>query len=575
MKKKIVITCFVLAQMVCFGQSKFLEAKIPQEDVFVHLNTSFLLTGETLYYKVYCINSETKMLSDLSKIIYVELVSEDKRSVVKHKLRLENGQSYADFFVPSSLSSGNYKLIAYTNWMRNKNLFYENDLLIVNSFSKDQSKILRTVEYDESGEAPKKKKESSKPKLDEDTHSGSIELRLNKDSYKRREHVTLQIASLLGESSFGSYSVSVKKSTPMDVPEIKTTLNYKSKKENNSRVSSHFFMPELRGELVEGLVLNKVTGKPASNIVVTLSIPGNNALFKVTSTNGEGRFFFNINKDYLNNMAVFDLIGQTTTDFEIQITREVPMDYNDLKFGRFYISEADKDFILRRSINNQIENSYKGVKKDSVSPLKQIVPFYGALAKEYYLDDFKRFSTLKETFVEVIDHAWITSKKGNFSFKVKRDLDGIDYDLPTLLLMDGILIKNHNDIIDYDSKNVKRIGVLRSQYVYGPVIFDGVIYIETKDGSFKNTHTNTTTFELFKPFPVKQYYLQDYSNKETYRRIPDNRHQLCWIPNFRFDKHSESLSFYTSDIPGNYEVSFEGFTKHGHPVSIKKNISVE
>ena len=48
--------------------------KIPQEKVFLHYNSTFLLSGEKLLYKIYCINSKTKKLSNLSQIAYVELI---------------------------------------------------------------------------------------------------------------------------------------------------------------------------------------------------------------------------------------------------------------------------------------------------------------------------------------------------------------------------------------------------------------------------------------------------------------------------------------------------------------------
>ena len=90
---------------------------IPQEKVFVHYNTNLLFSGEYLYYRVYCFDANSNELSSLSKIAYVELVGEDKISVFKHKVRLNEGLGQGDYFIPTSVPSGNYKLIAYTQWM--------------------------------------------------------------------------------------------------------------------------------------------------------------------------------------------------------------------------------------------------------------------------------------------------------------------------------------------------------------------------------------------------------------------------------------------------------------------------
>ena len=81
-------------------------ANIPQETVFVHMNASFFFAGEYLYYKVYCLDKNTKNLSAISKIAYVELVGEDRTKVFAQKIRLENGEGEGDFFIPVSIPSG-------------------------------------------------------------------------------------------------------------------------------------------------------------------------------------------------------------------------------------------------------------------------------------------------------------------------------------------------------------------------------------------------------------------------------------------------------------------------------------
>ena len=92
---------------------------LPSEKVYVSMNTSLLLTGEYIFYNVYCLNDKTKQPSKISTIAYVELISENNEVVFKHKIRLAESQGQGDFFIPTSVPSGNYKLIAYTRWMKN------------------------------------------------------------------------------------------------------------------------------------------------------------------------------------------------------------------------------------------------------------------------------------------------------------------------------------------------------------------------------------------------------------------------------------------------------------------------
>ena len=575
MKKILIIILLFLTNFVTYSQSKPIIDNIPQEKIFAHLNTTFLVSGEALYYKVYCQNIKTNKPSVLSKIAYVELVSSEKKSIFKHKIKLIDGQGYGDFFIPAPLKSGTYKLIAYTKLMRNKNLFFENDLFLINPFHEDQSKVIDTISTSNSDIS--NNTQNNILKID----NKYLSLKLASDKLKTREKVSLQLTSLLDEVSYGKYSISVKKIVPIiKIPNKKTSITYN----NNFNVdtqelvkTSNFYIPEFRGELLIGKVIEQKTNNAIPNKKVAISIPGKNPIFKISSTNADGTFYFNLNESYENSSALFQVIGDLNNLYEIIIPKEKPIDYNQFKFNNYFITEKSKNFILTNSINNQIENSFGSVKKDSIFKFEKVNPFYGSIATVYNLDDFKRFPTLKETFVEVIENAWIVSKKGNYYFKIKRHLKSIDYDLPTLLLVDGILIQNHADIIDYDAYKIDKINVVRDQYIYGPHIFEGLISIHTKNGNYPNALKNSYVKEikLFKPEIQKKYFSPNYTDNNNYDRIPDFRSQLFWLPNLILDKKEISISFYTSDNIGEYEINIEGFTNNGKPVSIVKNFKVK
>ena len=63
-------------------------------------------------------NSENHQPSDLSKIVYVELLAEDSTSHLQTKISLEAGGA-GSFFLPTTLATGIYQIRAYTRWMRN------------------------------------------------------------------------------------------------------------------------------------------------------------------------------------------------------------------------------------------------------------------------------------------------------------------------------------------------------------------------------------------------------------------------------------------------------------------------
>ena len=54
---------------------------LPQEKVYLHLDNTCYFLGDTLWYKGYVMRSARGTLTDLSKILYVELLTPDGYTV--------------------------------------------------------------------------------------------------------------------------------------------------------------------------------------------------------------------------------------------------------------------------------------------------------------------------------------------------------------------------------------------------------------------------------------------------------------------------------------------------------------
>ena len=96
----------------------------PKEKIYVHYNNDFLLSGEKLFYKIYCLENNNRF-SSFSKIAYVELIDSNNNSVVQQKVSLTNGKGYGDIFINTKIKSGAYKLVSYTQWMKNEKSLFE------------------------------------------------------------------------------------------------------------------------------------------------------------------------------------------------------------------------------------------------------------------------------------------------------------------------------------------------------------------------------------------------------------------------------------------------------------------
>lgn len=113
--------------------------KYPQEKVYLHLDKPYYAVGDDIWFKAYVVDAKTSFASTLSHILYVELINE-KDSITKQiKLPLQSGITWGDFKLSDTLSEGNYRIRAYTQWMRNvgPNFFFDKTIKIGNSWAND------------------------------------------------------------------------------------------------------------------------------------------------------------------------------------------------------------------------------------------------------------------------------------------------------------------------------------------------------------------------------------------------------------------------------------------------------
>ncbi|MFC6999240.1 hypothetical protein [Rufibacter roseus] len=108
------------------------------EKIFLHLDRPSYVCGDVMWFKVYNVDGTYHHPFDLSKVAYVEVLDADNIPVQQAKVALKNGSGSGSFVLPVSLKSGNYKVRAYTNWMKNfsPNFYFEQPVTVINTFQK-------------------------------------------------------------------------------------------------------------------------------------------------------------------------------------------------------------------------------------------------------------------------------------------------------------------------------------------------------------------------------------------------------------------------------------------------------
>ena len=542
----------------------FTQNKIPKEQVYVHVNSTLLFSGEKIHYKFYSLDSKSNTLSELSKVGWVSLIDSNRKEVFTHKLDLEHGQSYSDYFVPADLPSGLYKLLAYTTWMLNaKQNYFEQDVFIINPYKRTKENVF--------GEF---KPQDSKTLSNKDL-SSALSLKLGKKIYSTREKVELNLKNTSKLS--GDYSISVRKIEPLDKPRrIKSNESSSLYQNVNWDFSDTLILPEVRGPFFRG----RVSSNSINNFQDThlyIAFPGIESQMNILPLDSNGEFDFVLDSKIAVDQVLFQLPDNLKDDFSVQLFEELRPDYSNLIFDRKIDIDKDaKDYILDKSINNQVENAYSILKADElvVSPDKGY--FFQDELINFNLDDYTRFKTVEETFIEVIKFGRIRKNKDqSYQIFVNNENYNGFFNLPALLIVDGVIVKDHSKLIPYEADKIKSINLLTSKIFFGPEAFFGLVVVETKDGDFPKEfmQPHIKSLDIASSQLQKNYYSPNY-DVDNLTRIPDNRYQLWWNPNVSISA-SKTFNFYTSDLLGKFEVILEGFTSEGDPVSLSETFVVE
>ena len=525
-----------------------------QEVVYLQVNSSFLLVGESVLFNAYCVNSITNMPSDLSKVLNVELINEGAVSVLNAKILMKDGRGYGDFFLPSTLSSGNYTLLAYTNWMRNfpGQSFFRTQVTVINPFKKPSA-----VTSIQANRPVTTKSKDNSPQISKSGFDFSLE----RKSFKTREKVKMNLS--LNDTVGANLSVSVRKidrliSSAMDsssLPGVEPSAS--------SNALPIAYLPEVRGNLLTGWVRKHKKTVPVAGEMVYLSVPSKDYLFLTSVTDSQGRFYFNSNQAKFTTEAVLQIDSASCGDCEITVDEQGLDDYAFSKPTPLLIDSSFRKLIEERSLISQIENAYYSQKQDSLLDRSSASRFYGKADYTYRLDDYVRFPAMEDILIEFISEIVLRKRDGNFEIKVKDARTRETYEKNPLILIDGIPVFDVKTVLHYDPLLVEKVEVVGKRYFYGALEIQGIISISTYDGAGKNIPSLKK--EKYRGVQLrKKYFSPDYTVPSTRDRIPDYRLQLYWNPSVFVSVRPRSIEFFTSDLPGDFEVVIFGIGNDGH-----------
>ncbi|MBR2631641.1 MAG: hypothetical protein IKD25_09010, partial [Bacteroidaceae bacterium] len=93
---------------------------VPQEKVYLHFDNTGYFENETLWFKAYVTRTDNGKFSDLSKVLYVELLNPSGDVLQTLKYPIDSlGQAHGEMKMDTLFGSGFYEVRAYTRYMTN------------------------------------------------------------------------------------------------------------------------------------------------------------------------------------------------------------------------------------------------------------------------------------------------------------------------------------------------------------------------------------------------------------------------------------------------------------------------
>ena len=553
MKKKLLL--LILSLLIPFTYN--LYAKVT-ERVYLQTDKQLYIAGELIWLKIYTTDTEGK-LQDFSKVGYVELLS-DSDPKIQIKLEIKDGVGVGWMELPAIFESGNYRLSAYTRYMRNEGegVFFEKTIMIINPLQKSNS-----TESIQSVRTP----------VNETSPTNTTQLTVSKNLFEKRDKGIITITGLPEE--YASLAVSIAGEAPFS-PENNSITLWK----NNLTQPIHSsiettFSPEYEGMIISSQLMNNNTNTPSSfqNADVMLSFPGKEV--QVYSGQSEGNGIYNFYTQEISgkheltttvfpdddNSYRLDLLSP----FSSHSSRQLPLPKLDSTW---------RDYLSIRNLSSQVIRAYTTDSMNHIytTSFNGLVPF-----RQYVLDDYTRFQNIEEIFIEFIWPARIRKINDSRIFSVISDMNGnfsINY---VLVLLDNIPIVNHELICKYNALLVERIDIYQGRHLYGGQLYGGIIHFVTHKGNYPDItfEDYTQLFDFEGTQPYRYFYSPSYERDDGHTRMPDFRHTLLWEPLINSNGgKSIAIPFYTSDIPGKYTIKVEGISTEGKIIDATLQIEV-
>jgi hypothetical protein len=506
-------------------------------------------------------------LADITstKIVF-EIVS--NRNIVKQKTGYLHIASAGGRFLksyPVSIKAGERIIVENGNFP---------DLLLFASLIDDTGKELSSRYF----------------KFSDPVNPASIVVKTDKLTYNRRSKVSLDIAN---SHELSDVSVSVVKSCLLnDAPGVigQTGIPDASLKRwqtDNLSVNDMLacykpvtnilanrqqiqFLPEMEGEIISGVILEKESGRPIVNKSYILSFVGKVPIINITKTDSSGRFNY-ISNRYGEREIVIQPMSRDTMDLNYRIDLDMPFSnsYGTTPIKPLYMDSAKSVAVNRAIINMQLNKVYQPYNSYPIKPVEPIVPFpfYGKPESTITMGHFIDLPTMEDVIREIVPQVYLRRDRGEYYFYIyDATLKNQNSDV-VFSLVDGVPVWDAGRILMINPEEMDRIEVIRHNYYLHRYNLGAILNLFTAKGDLSAMDFDKRIFRQSQQCYSYSYNFNspDYSvDSVRTSRIPDFRNLLYWDAEVTFSEEGKAnATFYTSDEVSDYTIVVEGLNAEG------------
>ncbi|MGB8489598.1 MAG: hypothetical protein WCE64_00925 [Bacteroidales bacterium] len=313
---------------------------------------------------------------------------------------------------------------------------------------------------------------------------------------------------------------------------------------------------------------------------VFLSVPGMNATFQYSRIAPDGSFSFSLPADD-NARDIVIQADEQGKDNKIIVVSSFSDRYPDNDGGGN--RETSLPEIVRRlGLNYRVTNIYRSFEPvpagDPMKLTSGTGRFYGKPDIELIMADYIKLPTMQEVFFELLPAVSLRTGNEGSRITIRGSFDP-RVRFNTLLMIDGVVIRDPALIAGVDPELVRKIDVIKTGYIVGDYTFAGLVNIITTKGNMGNITLPGDAVRIrYRAFePQREFSFPNYSlgeNKQSH--VPDLRNTMYWN-NLKFPISDKKLTleFMTSDFMMDHDIIVQGVTKKGGFVYQKQPIKIQ